>query len=232
MTGRAWCRIAIAIGGSASIAANVLHARLDPDAPPAAAVAAALWPILLLVAIELLARVEWPSGWQWQVARFGGIGLVGAVAAGVSWIHMSGLLVAWGRGWFESTFGPVAIDGVMVMATAGYLASGRVGSPVESALPDSQPVGSPDRVVASDPTPRPRSTRPKTRPTTRPARRSLDELVAETRLLIAASDLPVDPPASRIREAIKCSQGNSFKVKAALTDATPELHLAQRKELT
>lgn len=139
--GKAVAWLAFIVGITVSVAANVLHAKL-PD--PAAAVGtvgevgdgigqagaaellgAAFWPIALLLAIEVLTRVLWPAGAWWAIARFGGVGLVAAVAAIVSYRHMSGLLTSWGEDPLNAHIGPLAVDGLMLIAAAALLAIGR-----------------------------------------------------------------------------------------------------------
>ncbi|HEY3002435.1 MAG TPA: DUF2637 domain-containing protein [Kribbellaceae bacterium] len=131
---------AFVTGITVSVAANVLHANL-PDAPgsPAAAaqavaehgqgamhvaelVGAAFWPIALLLSVEVLTRVKWPRGVWWAFARFGGVGLVGGVAAIVSYRHMAGLLASWGEDWLNAHLGPLAVDGLMLISAAALLA--------------------------------------------------------------------------------------------------------------
>jgi hypothetical protein len=77
----------------------------------------------LLVAIEVLARVAWPAGARWLIVRFGGLGPVALVAAVVSYRHLSGLLAFYGEDGITSTVGPLAVDGLMVMATGALLAT-------------------------------------------------------------------------------------------------------------
>ena len=115
-----------------SIAANVLHsfypaaAQLDAwrqhggtghwQPEPGAVVGAGFWPLALLLAVEVLSRVRWrPGGW-WNLARFGGTGLVAVVAAVLSYRHMAGLLLAFGEDSFSAHLGPLAVDGLMVVA--------------------------------------------------------------------------------------------------------------------
>ena len=88
-----------------------------------AVVGAVFWPVALLVAIEVLARVAWPPAVRWAVVRFGGLGPVAVVAAVVSYRHLSGLLAFYGEDPITATVGPLAVDGLMVMATGALLAT-------------------------------------------------------------------------------------------------------------
>ena len=100
------------------------RARRRAWSPHAGAVVGAVfWPVALLVAIEVLARVSWPAGGRWLVVRFGGLGPVAVVAAVVSYRHLSGLLGFYGEDGITSTVGPLAVDGLMVMATGALLAT-------------------------------------------------------------------------------------------------------------
>ncbi|GFJ91058.1 DUF2637 domain-containing protein [Phytohabitans rumicis] len=119
------------LGGAVSIAANVAHAQVPPKdalpgwAPePGALVSAVFWPLLLLVAVEMFARISWPSGWRWLLLRVGGLLPVAVIAAVVSYRHLSGLLTFYGEDAVTATLGPLAVDGLMVMAT-GALVAGR-----------------------------------------------------------------------------------------------------------
>jgi len=151
MTGRAWAYAGAALGGAVSVAANEAHSYVPPAGarpdwhPQAGAVAiAAFWPVALLLALEILARNPLPRGLQWVLVRLGLVP-VAAVAAVVSYRHMSGLLAWYGEERLTAVLGPLAVDGLMVMA-AGVLLSrtvaldtaGQVSTPGTS-TPD--PVG-------------------------------------------------------------------------------------------
>lgn len=130
--GRRWAYAGAFLGGAVSIAANVGHSYVPPDdapedwAPHAGAVAMAVfWPVALLVAVEILARVQWPAGRRWTLLRYGGMVPVGLVAAVVSYRHMAGLLGWYGEDPLTAGIGPLAVDGLMVMATGALIATGR-----------------------------------------------------------------------------------------------------------
>lgn len=129
--GRGWAYAGALLGAGVSVAANVAHSYVPPaDAGPGwsphtgAVVGAVFWPVALLVAIEVLARVPWPNAARWTVVRFGGLGPVALVAAVVSYRHLSGLLSYYGEDGITATVGPLAVDGLMVMATGALLATG------------------------------------------------------------------------------------------------------------
>jgi hypothetical protein len=128
--GREWAYLGAAVGAAVSEAANVSHSYVPPThAPPhwtppfGSVVGAAFWPFALLVAIEVFARVRWPDGMRWTLVRFGGLLPVAAVAAVVSYRHMSGLLGHYGEDGLTATIGPLAVDGLMVMATGALIAT-------------------------------------------------------------------------------------------------------------
>jgi hypothetical protein len=129
-TGRGWAYVGATLGGAVSIAANVAHSYVPPADAPAdwapqggAVVGAIFWPVALFVAVEILARVAWPSGRRWTALRFAGLLPVALVAAFVSYKHLAGLLVFYGEDSLTAMLGPLAVDGLMVMATGALLAT-------------------------------------------------------------------------------------------------------------
>lgn len=114
--------------------ATIYHAL--PKALPAeqwrpelgAQLVAAFFSLALLVTVEVLARVPWPSGRNWGAARFGGAGVVALVAAVVSYLHPHGLLVAYGEDVVTAPLGPLAADGLMVVCGFALLAISRVSA--------------------------------------------------------------------------------------------------------
>jgi hypothetical protein len=136
VTGRAWAYLGAGLGGAVSIAANVAHSYVPPTTatpdwtpPIGAVIGAVFWPIALVVAIEILARVAWPTGTRWIIVRYLGLLPVAAVAAVVSYRHMSGLLTWYGEDTITALFGPLAVDGLMVMATGALIATSSHNTP-------------------------------------------------------------------------------------------------------
>jgi len=130
-SGRGWAYVGVVLGGTVSVAANVAASFIPPQgAPPGwvpepgAVVSAVFWPLLLMVAVELFARIGWPPGWRWWLLRVVGLVPVASIAAVVSYRHLSALLRFYGEDPLTATLGPLAVDGLMVMA-AGALLSGR-----------------------------------------------------------------------------------------------------------
>lgn len=122
--GVGWARFGFWLGLGVSIAANVLHA-LQPAAPAAAVVGSAVWPVLLLIAVEVLSRVDWGTHRGQRVAGLAGAGVVAIVAAIASYQHMRGLLLGWGEPPFLAAIEPIAVDGLMVLCGMALLVAGR-----------------------------------------------------------------------------------------------------------
>jgi hypothetical protein len=116
-----------------SVAANVLYAWLPSLTEGAAApglapqVGAAVWPIALVISVEVLSRVPWRPGWAWQLARYGGAGVVAIGAAVISYGHLRGVLAAWGYGTTGAAVGPLVVDGLMTISGFALLAMGDHG---------------------------------------------------------------------------------------------------------
>lgn len=130
--GRGWAYTGALLGGAVSIAANIAHSYVPPVGalagwvPERGAVGSAVfWPVALLVAVEIFARTGWPTGKRWVVARFLGLLRVAIVAAVVSYRHMSGLLAFYAEDPLTATIGPLAVDGLMVMATSALIGTSR-----------------------------------------------------------------------------------------------------------
>lgn len=123
-SGIGWARFGFWLGLGVSIAANVLHA-LSPAAPAAAVIGSAVWPVLLLIAVEVLSRVEWGQHRGQRFAGLAGAGVVAVVAAVASYQHMRGLLLGWGEPVFLAAIEPIAVDGLMVLCGMALLVAGR-----------------------------------------------------------------------------------------------------------
>jgi hypothetical protein len=137
---RAVSWVAFVFGVIVSVAANVAHTfyptadqltawralhpgtAWQPELGPQ--LAAAFWPVALLLAVEVLSRVRWRAGLWWSAARYGGTGTVALVAAVMSYRHMAGLLTAYGEDSFSAHVGPLAVDGLMVVAGFALLSLG------------------------------------------------------------------------------------------------------------
>jgi hypothetical protein len=120
-------------GSIMSIAANVLSTWLPAPHQPvgwspglAPQIGAAVWPIGLLLSIEVLSRVRWPHGWFWILARFGGIGVVALGSAIISYGHLRDVLIAWHYEPLAAAVGPLVLDGLMVISGFALLTISRV----------------------------------------------------------------------------------------------------------
>ena len=223
--GRGWAYTGAVLGGVASIAANVAHSFIPPHGAPStwhpepgAVVGAIVWPVFLFVAVEILARVTWPTGSGWQVLRWGGLLPVAVVAAFVSYRHLSGLLAHYGEEPIVYYLGPLAVDGLMVMATGALLATARHradtrsssdtrSAPADTAslsIVDFQPappapaVPTPATVAARITPPRPASTPPTSAPSrptpATPRPRPQKTTPPASRTAPSATDTPVTAP--------------------------------------
>jgi hypothetical protein len=130
--GQAVAWAGFAFGSIMSIAANVLHTWLPPaNEPPGWSpglgpqIGAAVWPIGLLLSVEILSRVRWPHTWPWALARYGGAGTVTLGSALISYMHLHGLLLAWGYDSIGAAVGPLVLDGLMTISGFALLANSR-----------------------------------------------------------------------------------------------------------
>lgn len=127
-----------AFGTVISVAANVLHAWLPTLAHQAPApgiapqVGAAVWPIALVISVEVLSRVPWRPGFAWLLARYGGAGVVALGAAVISYGHLHGVLAAWGYGALGAAVGPLVVDGLMTISGFALLAMSGHGKAARS----------------------------------------------------------------------------------------------------
>jgi hypothetical protein len=131
--GRGWARTGAILGGLVSIAANVAHSFIAPaDAPatwhpsPGAIAFSMAWPVLLYVAVEVFSKPAWPRTGAYALLRWAGLLPVALVAGFVSYRHMSGLLLHYGEEPLVAFAGPIAVDGLMVMATAALMVIARI----------------------------------------------------------------------------------------------------------
>ncbi|MEO5874623.1 MAG: DUF2637 domain-containing protein [Streptosporangiaceae bacterium] len=138
--GKGWTWFGFGLGVAVSVAGNVAHTWHPSAAVLAAAgktaaqwrpelgaqLVAGFFPVALLITVEVLARVVWPKSWGWSAARWGGAALVAGVAAVVSYLHLRGLMVAYGEDALTALIGPLSVDGLMVVCGFALIALGRV----------------------------------------------------------------------------------------------------------
>lgn len=128
--GRVIAWLSFALGIAVSVAGNVLHSALTP-AGPGELIGAAFWPLALMLSIEILTRVRWQLGAWWMAARVAGLVLVGTVAAVLSYRHLAGLMTSWGEDSFNSHLGPLAVDGLMLLAATALLSISKEPGQIE-----------------------------------------------------------------------------------------------------
>lgn len=161
-SGRRIAWLSFVLGIAVSVAGNVLHSALTP-AGPGELFGAAFWPLALMLSIENLTRVRWQFGRWWMAARVIGLLLVGIVAAVLSYRHLAGLMTSWGEDRFNAHLGPLAVDGLMLLAATALLSISREAKPfipwTETSVMDTTPLtGAPaslndlkaDPVIATD----------------------------------------------------------------------------------
>jgi uncharacterized membrane protein len=90
-------------------------------------VGAAVWPVALLLSVEVLSRTAWHSGWHWTVVRLGGSAVVALGSAVISYGHVRAVLLSWGYDSLGAGVGPLVIDGLMVLAGFSLLSMSRPG---------------------------------------------------------------------------------------------------------
>ncbi|MFI7431862.1 hypothetical protein ACIBPB_33355 [Micromonospora sp. NPDC049836] len=173
--GRVYAYIGAFSGGAVSVAANIAHSFIAPDGAPAdwtpevgAVVSAIVWPLFLFIAIEILARTPWPAGWGWNLLRWVGLPPVALVAAFVSYRHLSGLLDHYNEETLVVWFGPLAVDGLMLMATSALLATGTRTTRPTDLVPAPAPATTaeaPSSDIPASPLVRPAAATPATNPT-------------------------------------------------------------------
>src|SRR3954464_2761826 len=130
--GRLVAWLGFVFGSVVSVLANVMDARLPPAGADAswtpsieAQLAAAVWPLSLLLAVEAVARVRWAKGWVWVAARFGGAGAVALFSAWITYWHIRDVLMAWRYEESSAAVGPFVVDGLMVITGFALLSIAR-----------------------------------------------------------------------------------------------------------
>jgi hypothetical protein len=180
-----------------------------------AVLSAVFWPVALFVVVEIVAQVAWPAGRRWLALRYVGLVPVAAVAAVVSYRHLSGLLTHYREDPLTATIGPLAVDGLMVMATGALIASAGMATraaPVEPAPASGPPAPrTAGRTGTAGParTGRPGGRRTGTRRTVR----------TDAELTAALRELPREPdgtvPIRRATAALGCGPDRARRLLAA-----------------
>src|SRR5262245_7182823 len=152
--GRLWAWAALLVGGGVSLGANLGHSYIPPAgaavgwSPSRWSLAwAAAGPILLFFTVKLLSHVRWPRGWRFALWRWFGALPVAGLAAYVSWAHISGLLAFIGEDRAVRILGPLAVDGLMLVAVGALMATTSGQNRIFNAAP---PPPMADRINRSD----------------------------------------------------------------------------------
>lgn len=233
VSGRGWAYIGAALGGTVSIAANVAHSYVPPADASAdwtpqtgAVIGSIFWPVALFVATEILARVAWPTGRRWTALRFLGLLPVALVAALVSYKHGSGLLTFYGEDVLTAHLGPLAVDGLMVMASAALLATARRAVAVtEDAMPAESPASAPAEVPAPEPATAPViADQPAPAPAVKkaPAKRVTPRPASAEKVAKVAAKMPgASAAAIAAKAGVSPSTARRHLAALATTDASP-----------
>jgi len=220
VTGRAWAYTGAVLGAAVSIAANVSHAYVPPTAAPAswspqpgAVTGAVFWPVALLVALEILARVAWPAQARWLAVRWLGLTPVCLVAAVVSYRHLSGLLAWYGEDPITSTIGPLAVDGLMALASGALLVHPPAAT--EEAVTVDVVQVRPVAAVAAAESARVEVTE---QVPVGPGRRTDEDLIAAARAAITAGMLPADPSGAQLRHHLEIGADRARRIRDQLQE--------------
>ena len=153
-------------GATMSIAGNVLHTWLpeaheSPGWSPGLApqIGAAVWPVSLVFAVEVLARVGWPSGLWWGLPRYVGTVVVAIGSWWISYGDVRDVLLAWNYQPDAAKVGPLVLDGLMIVCAFALLANSRsrTGRPSHQRLlspPPPAPAAPPNAINPADDQPR------------------------------------------------------------------------------
>lgn len=119
--------VSLLVGAGLSVAGNLAdtYRTRGADIDNLDKVMAAGWPILVLLAIEMFVSPRWSPARMFQAWRWIGCLAVGGMAMVVSWTHLHDLMASRGQLYVVSVLGPLAIDGMAIMAT-GLILSTRV----------------------------------------------------------------------------------------------------------
>ncbi len=131
------------LGIVVSVLGNIAHATSDAWTP-AEVIGSGFWPLALMLSVEILTRVRWVSGKAWTLARFAGLVLVAVVAFVLSYRHLAGLMTGWGEDTLNAHLGPLAVDGLMLLAATALLSISKAQADVEPVVEQQ------DTIIATD----------------------------------------------------------------------------------
>lgn len=134
LSGKTIARIGFGCGAILSVLANWLFTWMPGDTRPpgwhpgvAPQIGSAVWPVVLMLSVEVLLRVRWRPGMWWKTARYGGAGTVAVGSAVISYGHVYHVLMSWGYDSIGAHVGPLAIDGFMVICGFAMLSESTRG---------------------------------------------------------------------------------------------------------
>lgn len=124
--------VSLGVGAGLSVAGNLADTyRTRGDAVDTLdRFLAAGWPVLVLLAIEMFVSPRWSAKRMFQVWRWVGCLAVGGMAMVVSWTHLHDLMASRGQLAIVAILGPLAIDGMAIMATGLILSTRTRGQAV------------------------------------------------------------------------------------------------------
>jgi hypothetical protein len=117
--------VSLGVGAGLSVAGNLADTYRTRGAATDTLdqVMAAGWPVLVLLAIEMFVSPRWSDKRMFQVWRWTGCLAVGGMAMVVSWTHLHDLMASRGQMAVVAILGPLAIDGMAIMATGLILST-------------------------------------------------------------------------------------------------------------
>jgi len=131
--------VSLLTGSGLSVAGNVADTfRTRGEATDGLdIILAGAWPILVILTIEMFVSRRWAPSRGFQTLRWFGCLAIGNLAMLVSWLHLHDLMASRGQLPLVAMAGPLAIDGMAIMATGLILSTrGRVAKPDTSPLPE------------------------------------------------------------------------------------------------
>jgi hypothetical protein len=124
--------VSLLTGSGLSVAGNVADTfRTRGEATDGLdIILAGAWPILVILTIEMFVSRRWAPSRGFQTLRWFGCLAIGNLAMLVSWLHLHDLMASRGQLPLVAMAGPLAIDGMAIMATGLILSTrGRVATP-------------------------------------------------------------------------------------------------------
>lgn len=117
--------VSLLTGSGLSVAGNVADTfRTRGEATDGLdIILAGAWPILVILTIEMFVSRRWAPSRGFQALRWFGCLAIGNLAMLVSWLHLHDLMASRGQLPLVAMAGPLAIDGMAIMATGLILST-------------------------------------------------------------------------------------------------------------